>query len=248
LDANRIMPAAKPSRGFYWNYGKRLFDLFFAVTGLLLLSPLFILIAVAIKLRSTGPVFYAQERVGKAGNVFRVLKFRSMVPGADQIGPDITSAGDSRVTPVGRYLRKWKLDELPQLWNVLKGEMSMVGPRPESPSYVRNYTPEQREVLSVRPGITDLAAIQYRHEEQILASSNDVAQFYIEVVLPHKLSLNRLYIEKLSLFLDVKLILQTLKVIPASGEAKNAAADRSSVCGNSTPEQWENLHKDLDKT
>ena len=242
------MPAAKPSRGFYWNYGKRLFDLFFAFIGLLLLSPLFILIAVAIKLRSPGPVFYAQERIGKAGKVFRVLKFRSMVPGADRMGPDITSAGDSRVTPVGRYLRKWKLDELPQLWNVLKGEMSMVGPRPESPSYVRNYTPEQREVLSVRPGITDLATIQYRHEEQILASSNDVAQFYIEVVLPHKLSLNRLYIEKLSLFLDVKLILQTLKVIPASGEAKNAAAARNSVSGNSTPAQRETLHKRLDKT
>ena len=237
------MPAAKPSRSFYWNYGKRLFDLFFAVTGLLLLSPLFILIAVAIKLRSPGPVFYAQERVGKAGKAFRVLKFRSMVPGADRMGPDITSAGDNRVTPVGRYLRKWKLDELPQLWNVLKGEMSMVGPRPELPSYVRNYTPEQREVLSVRPGITDLAAIQYRHEEQLLASSNDIVRFYTEVVLPHKLSLNRLYIEKLSLFLDVKLILQTLKIIPATVVANQTADYEGPVSGNSTPEQRENLHK-----
>jgi len=237
------MPAAKPSHGFYRNYGKRLFDLFFAFIGLLLLSPLFILIAVAIKLRSPGPVFYAQERIGKAGKVFRVLKFRSMVPGADRMGPDITSAGDNRVTPVGRYLRKWKLDELPQLWNVLKGEMSMVGPRPELPSYVRNYTPEQREVLSVRPGITDLAAIQYRHEEQLLASSNDIVRFYTQVVLPHKLSLNRLYIEKLSLFLDVELILQTLRVIPAAGAANKTAAHEGSSSGNSTPQQRENLHK-----
>src|SRR5947209_19672121 len=140
------------------------------------------------------------------------------------------------------------MDELPQRWNVLKGEMSMVGPRPELPSYVRNYTPEQREVLSVRPGITDLATIQYRHEEQILASSNDVAQFYIEVVLPHKLSLNRLYIEKLSLFLDVRLILQTLKVIPTIVVANKTADYEGSVSGNSTPEQRETLHKRLDKT
>src|SRR5205823_545941 len=161
---------------------------------------------------------------GKGGKVFRVLKFRSMVPGAARMGPDITSAGDSRVTPIGKHLRRWKLDELPQLCNVFKGEMSLVGPRPELPSYVRNYTPEQREVLSVRPGITDLAAIQYRHEEQLLASSNDVARFYTEVVLPHKLSLNRVYIERISLFQDLKLILQTLRVLPATRATKKNTA------------------------
>src|SRR5205809_3706655 len=195
LDASRSMPIPQIKHRFYRKYGKRVFDLFFATAGLLLLSPLFVLIAIAMRCSSPGPVFFAQERIGKGGKVFRVLKFRSMVPGAARTGPDITSAGDSRVTPIGKYLRRWKLDELPQLCNVFKGEMSLVGPRPELPSYVRNYTPEQREVLSVRPGITDLAAIQYRHEEQLLASSSDVARFYTEVVLPHKLSLNRVYIE-----------------------------------------------------
>jgi lipopolysaccharide/colanic/teichoic acid biosynthesis glycosyltransferase len=133
-----------------------------------------------------------------------------MVVDADKKGPDITSSGDARVTPLGRMLRKLKIDEFPQLWNVLIGEMSLVGPRPELPRYVSNYNQEQRQVLSVRPGITDLASIRYRHEEEILSRSEDPEDYYRNVVLPHKLKLNLEYIQKMSLILDSKLILQTL--------------------------------------
>ena len=137
-----------------------------------------------------------------------------MVARAEFMGPGITSTGDPRVTRVGRFLRRWKLDELPQLWNVLKGEMSLVGPRPELPRYVRNYTPSQRKDFSVLPGITDLATLEYRNEEEILGGVSDPESFYERTVLPHKLSLNLQYIETLSLRGDLQLILETLKVIP----------------------------------
>ena len=137
-----------------------------------------------------------------------------MVVAADRLGPCITASGDQRVTPVGRYLRRWKLDELPQLWNVVKGDMSLVGPRPELPFYVQAYTEEQREVFSIRPGITDPATLEYRNEEDILAAARDRERFYTEVVLPDKLRLNLDYIERVSLLFDLALILMTLRVIP----------------------------------
>ncbi|PYP83841.1 MAG: glycosyl transferase [Candidatus Angelobacter sp. Gp1-AA117] len=220
------MPSPRPTRTFYRDHGKRIFDFICAGWGLLLLSPVLVVVALAVKCSSRGPVFFTQERVGKDGKIFRLWKFRSMVAGAERVGPEITSSGDERVTPVGRYLRKWKLDEMPQLWNVVRGDMSLVGPRPETLSHVQDYTPEQREVLSVRPGITDLAAIAYRHEEELLATAKDAAQFYREVVLPHKLSLNREYIANLSLPFDLRLIFRTFKVIsagpplPADGKAE----------------------------
>src|SRR5262249_14142399 len=140
-------------------------------------------------------------------------KFRTMVAGAPSIGPSITAAGDPRITGVGAFLRRLKLDELPQLWNVLRGDMSLVGPRPELPAYVRDYTPEQRGVFSVRPGVTDVASLEYRNEEEILATAIDRERFYKETVLPHKLSLNLAYINRLSLRFDLWLILRTLKIL-----------------------------------
>ena len=145
---------------------KRAFDLFFSALGLLALSPLLLLLAMAVKLTSRGPVFFRQQRVGQGGRLFYILKLRSMVVNAEKLGLSVTRDGDPRITPLGRLLRKTKLDELPQLWNVLVGDMSFVGPRPEVPGYVRQYTPGQRRVLELKPGITDLATIEFRNEEE----------------------------------------------------------------------------------
>ena len=204
----------------YRRYGKRVIDVLGAATGLAVLAPLLAVIAVAVKCSSPGTVLYRQERIGRYGRTFKILKFRSMVSGGDTKGPVITASGDSRVTAVGRYLRRWKLDELPQLWNVLCGDMSLVGPRPEMPVYVRDYTPAQREVFAIRPGITDPASLEYRNEEEILARASDREQFYKGAILPHKLSLNLEYIQACSLRLDLVLILRTLKVIPHRSAAE----------------------------
>lgn len=199
--------------GVYRRFWKPLVDVILSATGLLLLSPVFMIVAILIKSTSKGPIFYCQDRVGLRGKRFRIVKFRSMVVDADKSGPDITSSGDRRVTAFGAILRKTKLDEFPQLWNVLRGEMSLVGPRPELPRYVADYTPEQRRVLDVRPGITDLASIRYRHEEEILARSPDPARLYREHVLPHKLELNLEYIQRMCFLYDAELILATFKSV-----------------------------------
>ena len=200
-------------RGFYRRFGKRALDFCVSLIALIVLSPLFGLIAIAVRLSSPGPIFFRQKRVGRDAQIFRMLKFRSMVVDAGQRSLGITVAGDARVTPVGRILRELKLDELPQLWNVFKGEMSLVGPRPELPSYVAQYTFDQLRVLSVRPGITDIASIRYRHEEKVLERSSNPDDFYRHVILPHKLALNLHYVEQMSLTLDLRLILQTLHAI-----------------------------------
>jgi lipopolysaccharide/colanic/teichoic acid biosynthesis glycosyltransferase len=153
----------------------------------------FLVIAVVVKLTSRGPAFYRQNRVGRDARIFRILKFRTMVVHADRPGLGITTAGDERVTPFGKILRGLKLDEMPQLWNALKGNMSLVGPRSELPSYVARYAPEQLRVLSVTPGITDLASIRYRHEEKLLEGSNDPDELYRRLVLPHKLAKPGIY-------------------------------------------------------
>jgi lipopolysaccharide/colanic/teichoic acid biosynthesis glycosyltransferase len=184
-----------------------------SLVGLLLASPVLLVVAALVKSTSPGPVLYRQERVGLGGQLFRICKFRTMYQDADQRGPAITWSGDSRVTTVGRWLRRLKLDELPQLWNVLKGEMSLVGPRPEVPRYVHSYSPAQKRVLSVRPGITDLASIAYRREEALLASHADVDRFYREVVLPDKLGMNLEYLDHISFFYDLLLLLRTIGVI-----------------------------------
>jgi lipopolysaccharide/colanic/teichoic acid biosynthesis glycosyltransferase len=193
---------------------KRYYDLLFALLGLLVLSPLLALIAAAIKISDGGPVFFRQERVGLYGRRFRIWKFRTMIPDADKLGLSVTRDGDARITRIGRLLRKSKLDELPQLWNVVAGDMSLVGPRPEVPRYVARYTPEQREILRLKPGITDLASLEFRNEEDILKSATDVEEFYLHRCVPRKIELNRLYAAQSSLWNDTRLILQTLSFWP----------------------------------
>lgn len=188
---------------------RRLLDVIAAAVGLLVLSPLFLLIAVLIKRDSPGPVFYRARRVGKDGHEFRLYKFRSMVSGADRQGPGITAAGDNRVTKVGRFLRRTKLDELPQLINVLIGDMSLVGPRPEDPRYVALYTQEQRQVLAVRPGITSAASLTYRDESTLLAGE-DWERRYIQEIMPHKLAIDLDYNARRTLASDLNLIMRTV--------------------------------------
>jgi lipopolysaccharide/colanic/teichoic acid biosynthesis glycosyltransferase len=187
---------------------KRLFDLTLSALGLLALSPLILLLALAVRFGSEGPIFYLASRVGRDGKPFKLYKFRSMVINADKIGPAVTGAQDKRITPIGRLLRRTKLDELPQLLNVLKGEMSFVGPRPESPNYVAHYTTDQRRVLSVRPGITSEASVKYRNEEAMLTGEN-WEDHYIKVIMPAKLAIDLAYIDQQSLGRDLSILLQT---------------------------------------
>lgn len=199
--------------GFYSRRGKRIFDAFVSAIALLLLSPLFIFVSLLIKLTSPGPVFFLQQRVGRQGRLFRIVKFRSMGVGAEKQGPAITARGDLRVIPLGGVLRFSKIDELPQLWNVLKGEMSLVGPRPELPLYVDHYSASQRRVLAVRPGMTDPASIKYTREEHALGKQGDPERFYLDVILPDKLDLNLEYLDRVSLFRDLALLSKTVITI-----------------------------------
>lgn len=192
---------------------KRLLDITASGLGLVFLSPLFLIVALWIKYDSPGPVFYRQSRVGRYGKDFRLFKFRSMRVGSDKKGLITVGGHDPRVTRSGYYIRKYKLDELPQLINVFIGDMSLVGPRPEVRKYVDLYTPEQLHVLDVRPGITDLASIRYRNENELLAKASDPEQYYREVVMQDKLRINLQYISDHSFFRDLKIIFMTFKVI-----------------------------------
>ncbi|MFL5732389.1 MAG: sugar transferase [Chloroflexia bacterium] len=187
---------------------KRFFDVAAAVVGLVVLSPLFAAIAVAVKAQDGGPVFYRATRVGRGGKPFRLYKFRTMITNADRIGPGITAGGDPRVTRAGRWLRKTKLDELPQLINVLSGDMSLVGPRPEDPRYVALYTPEQQMVLSVRPGITSAASVAYRHEEKMLAD-DDWEAAYRNHVMPAKIQIDLDYLARRNFWSDLSILTKT---------------------------------------
>lgn len=189
---------------------KRLFDVVCSFFGLLVLSPLFIFLSLWVGLGSKGGVFYKQKRVGRFNKDFTLYKFRSMRVGADKKGLLTIGGKDSRVTKAGFFIRKYKLDELPQLLNVLKGDMSFVGPRPEVRKYVDMYTERQLKVLDVRPGITDLASIKYRNENDLLAAADNPEQYYIDVVMQDKLALNLQYIETRSFFGDIKLIFRTI--------------------------------------
>lgn len=185
---------------------KRLFDVLVSSLVILIALPLWAVVAVAIKLDTPGPVFYRGERVGKDGERFRMYKFRTMVAAADREGPGITAGEDARITQVGRFLRKMKIDEMPQLINVLKGEMSIMGPRPEDPRYVAYYTPRQRRVLHVRPGMASPAFIKYRHEEEILeAAGDDWEEVYVSRVLPDKLEMDLKYVERQSFLYDLSI-------------------------------------------
>lgn len=191
----------------------RLFDIIFSALGLIILSPLLLIIWLLIVMESRGGGFYTQERIGKDGVPFRLYKFRSMRPDSDK-GSLITIGGhDSRITKTGFFIRKYKLDELPQLWNVLKGDMSLVGPRPEVRKYVDLYTPEQRVVLRVRPGITDYASIEYADENEILGKADDPERTYIEQIMPEKIRYNLKYINHPMVGEYFKIIFLTFKKI-----------------------------------
>lgn len=190
---------------------KRIIDILFSFLGLFFLSPLLLLIIVLIVLESKGGMFYIQERIGLHNRPFRLYKFRSMRPNADKSGLLTVGSRDQRITKTGYYIRKFKLDELPQLFNVLKGDMSLVGPRPEVKKYVDLYNEEQLQVLSVKPGITDWASLKYFEESDLLAKSTDPDKTYIEEIMPAKLKINLAYIQHHSLKEDIKIILLTLK-------------------------------------
>ncbi len=192
---------------------KRLFDLFWAAAGLLLLWPVFLAVAVLCKLEDRGSVFFRQERIGWKGRPFRIWKFRTMVVGAERLGPSLTVGRDPRITRIGNWLRQSKIDELPQLINVLLGEMSLVGPRPEVPFYVGMYSEEQRRVLDLRPGITDLASLNFRHESELLASAEDPGRKYVEEIMPEKIRINLRYASRAGLLQDFKVILMTLGLL-----------------------------------
>jgi lipopolysaccharide/colanic/teichoic acid biosynthesis glycosyltransferase len=198
----RLYPAAK-----------RFFDILLSLTGLLVLSPVLLIVAILIKLGTPGPVFYRGERVGLNGRLFRMYKFRTMVANAEQLGGSSTPDDDQRITKVGAILRAYKLDELPQLINVLKGEMSFVGPRPQVKWAVDLYTPEERRVLTVSPGITDYATLEFPNEGEILRGSPDPDRDYMDKIHPSKMRLSLEYIDNRSLWNDLNIIVRTLAIV-----------------------------------
>lgn len=198
---------------------KRPFDLVVASIGLLLLSPLLLGVAAAIRWRSPGPVLYRGVRVGRAGQPFRILKFRTMVVDADRIGGASAADDDPRITRVGAFLRRHKLDELPQLVNVLVGDMSLVGPRPQVPSDVARYTPEERTLLSVRPGMTDYASLRFRNEGQILQGHPDPDEAYDRLIRPQKIQLGLEYVRTRSFLVDLRILIQTAMAVVGGGSS-----------------------------
>ena len=188
---------------------KRLFDIFFSLLGLIILLPILLIIAILIKLESKGSIFYRQIRVGKQNEDFKIFKFRTMFVGSDKKGLLTLGDNDSRVTKTGYFLRKYKLDEMPQLINVLVGTMSFVGPRPEVRKYVNHYSEEDLQILQAKPGITDYASIAFRDEAELLKDTDNPEKLYIEDIMPKKIALNKKYIVNPSVFTDIKIIIKT---------------------------------------
>ena len=205
----------------YKDFGKRLFDVICSLSGLVILSPLFILISVLIKIGSPGPIFFFQERMGKGGDKFQLIKFRSMHINPTQEKRGFNPGDDARVTRLGKFIRKTKIDELPELLNVLRGNMSIIGPRPEVEKYVRVYPEDFKVILKIRPGLSDYASIKYRDEETILAGQHDPEQYYLQVILPDKLRLARSYVEDVSLLTDAGIIMRTIRSIFWQKEGHN---------------------------
>ena len=198
---------------------KRAFDVICAGAGLLMLVPVLALCAIAVRVSSPGPIIFRQERVGLHGHVFHILKFRTMHAAKTAPAPEITIGRDPRITGVGAFLRKWKLDELPQLWNVVAGDMSLVGPRPEVPRYVAIYPAAQRDlILSVRPGITDPCSVHLRNESDLLSQATDPENFYVEVLLPEKLRISGDYVRNRSFLSDVGIITMTIRSVMGFGK------------------------------
>ncbi|HSV74164.1 MAG TPA: sugar transferase [Chthonomonadales bacterium] len=203
------LPSLAPCPRRAWHeVVSRIVDVVGGLTLLIALLPVLLVIAALVRLSSPGPLLYRQRRVGRDGRLFELVKFRTMH--ATGGGPRVTAGDDARVTRVGRALRQWKLDELPQLWNVVRGDMALVGPRPEVPEYVRLYTAEQREVLSVRPGVTGLTQLAFRNEEALLAGRSDVERYYIEHIMPLKLDIDRQYVTSRWLGGDLAILLRTV--------------------------------------
>jgi lipopolysaccharide/colanic/teichoic acid biosynthesis glycosyltransferase len=194
----------------YQKYIKRILDFTLSLLGLIVLFPVFVIIAILIKAEDGGSIFFRQTRVGQNGKFFKIYKFRTMVENAEKLGAQVTKEDDPRITKVGRFLRKYKLDELPQLINVLKGEMSLVGPRPEVPKYVNAYREEYKEILKVKPGITDYAAIEFIDEEKLLKGADNPEKVYLEKILPKKIVYYKKYLNEIGFLTDLKLIFKTL--------------------------------------
>ncbi len=194
----------------YQKYIKRIFDFISSFIGLILLSPLFIIVALLIKAEDKGSVFFRQERVGQNGKTFKIYKFRTMVENAEKLGAQVTKEDDPRITKIGRILRKYKIDELPQLINVIKGDMSLVGPRPEVEKYVEIFKEDYKEILKVKPGITDYASLEYKDENKLLKGSKNPEKIYIEKILPEKIKYYKRYIKDISFITDIKLIFKTI--------------------------------------
>lgn len=224
----RVLAASpRPFSSFYSRFGKRCFDFIAAATGILVLLPFLALIALAVRFSSRGPILFRQTRVGRFGTSFQMLKFRSMRVGSEQ-GSPLTAAGDPRITPLGAWLRRSKLDELPQLWNVVRGDMSLVGPRPEVPRFVARYNERQRRLLSLRPGITG-PEINV-NEEALLAVQEDKEEFYLKSVMPAKLDKDLEYLQKVDFSTDLAILFQTFKKLlinvhePYKGDAHPSAS------------------------
>ena len=195
---------------FYRRYIKRFIDIILSLSGLVLLFPFFLLIAILIKKEDGGSVFFRQVRVGQNGKPFKIYKFRTMVENAERLGAKVTKEDDPRITEIGKFLRKYKIDELPQLINVLKGEMSLVGPRPEVPKYVEIFKKDYEEILKVKPGITDYASLEYKDENKLLKGAENPEEIYIKEILPVKIKYYKRYIKDISFITDIKLIIKTI--------------------------------------
>jgi len=201
---------------FYKKYGKRYIDIILSTFGLIILFPVLLIVAILIKLESKGSILFCKKRIGKEGNLFKLIKFRTMLEDKSKESLQFTPGDRQRITKIGRVLRKIKIDELPTLINVLKGDMSLVGPRPEVPKYLHFYEGEKREILSIQPGITDFASKKYRDEEEILAKAELPEKMYEEKILPDKLELNMNYLRNISFKQDLQIILETIKVVSFS--------------------------------
>jgi lipopolysaccharide/colanic/teichoic acid biosynthesis glycosyltransferase len=195
---------------FYARTGKRIFDLVLSIPSLIILSPVYLLSAILIKLDTPGPILFSQDRIGQNGKPFRLYKFRTMVKDAAKIGPPVTTADDPRITRTGRLLRKFKVDEMLQVMNIVKGDMSVIGPRPEVKKYIDIFAEEYKDILKIKPGMTDYALIAFRNEEDILSRFQNVEEGYIKEVMPKKIKLYRQYLSEMSLRTDIKIFFQTI--------------------------------------
>lgn len=198
------------TNGFYIKYGKRAFDLVLSVPFFVLFSPIFLIIAISIKIESPGPVAFVHERIGLRGKTFKIYKFRTMVKDAPSLGTIVTQNNDPRITSTGKLLRKYKVDEMLQIINVIKGDMSLIGPRPEVKKYVKKFINDYKWILKIKPGMTDYAAIAFRNEEKILAEFNGLEEGYEKEILPKKIKLYKKYIEEMNLVTDVKIFFNTI--------------------------------------